>query len=83
MTAGWEGKRHYIVRRVRVGSRALPPSIFFSSCLHLNCNGLNVMPRDLSLVSQFSSRIKIDFNASILLVVVVISEKVQLRHCFP
>ena len=46
-----------------------PSSIyFFLSHSYLNCNALNFVSGDLNLVSQVSSGIRIDFNASILVV---------------
>lgn len=49
------------------GGQMCPSSIyFFLSHPYLNCNPFNFMPGDLNLVSQVSSRIRIDFNASIL-----------------
>lgn len=60
-----------------MGKRAVPPSaLFFLSQPYLNCNGLNFMPGDFNLVSQVSSRIRIDFNASIWAAAVRISVKV-------
>lgn len=79
---GWEGKRHHIVRRVGVGNRSLLPSIFLLPLISV-LQLINAMPRDLNFVSQISSRIRVDFNASISTVAVIISEKVQLCQPFP
>lgn len=73
VTAGSEGRKHCIVHRLRIHKRTLPQSIF-SSYRYQNCTGANIMPSDLNLPSHVPSRIKIDFNASILVVAVAISE---------